>query len=142
MSETPAEQTGETTEMRPVVGAGYSLVVVNGVEGAQGRLIRLDPPSSSIGRDPDSQVHIDVRAVSRRHAEIRFKDGRLFVVHHSAVNQTFVNGVVVEGQTVTRDESLGLSGRSGNATGPHLHFEISGRGHRVDPGWMRGGPPG
>lgn len=50
--------------------------------------------------------------------------------------------LVVEGQTVTRDESLGLSGRSGNATGPHLHFEISGRGHQVDPVLMLGGPPG
>ena len=50
--------------------------------------------------------------------------------------------LVVEGQTVTRDESLGLSGRSGNATGPHLHFEIWGRGHQVDPVLMLGGPPG
>ena len=50
--------------------------------------------------------------------------------------------LVVEGQAVTRDESLGLSGESGNATGPHLHFEIRGRGHQVDPVAMLGGPPG
>ncbi len=50
--------------------------------------------------------------------------------------------LVVEGEAVTRDEILGLSGASGNATGPHLHFEIRGRGHQVDPVAMLGGPPG
>ena len=50
--------------------------------------------------------------------------------------------LVVEGQAVTRDASLGLSGASGNATGPHLHFEIRGRGHQLDPVAMLGGPPG
>ncbi len=50
--------------------------------------------------------------------------------------------LVVDGQAVSRDEALGLSGESGNATGPHLHFEIRGRGHQVDPVAMLGGPPG
>ena len=50
--------------------------------------------------------------------------------------------LVVEGQAVTRDERLGLSGASGNATGPHLHFEVRGRGHQLDPVAMLGGPPG
>ena len=50
--------------------------------------------------------------------------------------------LVVEGQAVTRDESLGLSGASGNATGPHLHYEVRGRGHQLDPVAMLGGPPG
>ena len=50
--------------------------------------------------------------------------------------------LVVKGQALTRDESLGLSGASGNATGPHLHFEIRGRGHQLDPVAMLGGPPG
>jgi murein DD-endopeptidase MepM/ murein hydrolase activator NlpD len=50
--------------------------------------------------------------------------------------------LVDEGQSVTRDEPLGLSGETGNATGPHLHFEIRGRGRQVDPVAMLGGPPG
>ncbi len=50
--------------------------------------------------------------------------------------------LVVEGQGVASDEALGLSGQSGNATGPHLHFEIRGRGRPVDPVAMLGGRPG
>ena len=50
--------------------------------------------------------------------------------------------LVVEGQAVARGETVALSGESGNATGPHLHFEIRGRGHQVDPVALLGGPPG
>ena len=50
--------------------------------------------------------------------------------------------LVTEGQAVTRADPLGLSGQSGNASGPHLHFEIRGRGHQVDPVALLGGPPG
>jgi len=50
--------------------------------------------------------------------------------------------LVVEGQSVTREAALGLSGESGNASGPHLHFEIRGRGRHMDPVALLGGPPG
>ena len=69
----------------------------------------------------------------------------VWVAHGDAILTVYAHLseiLVVEGQAVTRDESLGLSGQSGNATGPHLHFEIRGRGHQVDPVLMLGGPPG
>lgn len=46
------------------------------------------------------------------------------------------------GQRVQGKEVIGLSGKSGNVTGPHLHFEIWRRGWPEDPVPLLGGPPG
>jgi murein DD-endopeptidase MepM/ murein hydrolase activator NlpD len=43
---------------------------------------------------------------------------------------------------VSDDQPIGLSGSTGNATGPHLHFEIRRRGRAEDPVWLLGGRPG
>ena len=40
---------------------------------------------------------------------------------------------VVEGQKVSRGDCIGLSGRSGRCTGPHLHYEILYRKDYVNP---------
>ncbi|QJB55267.1 M23 family metallopeptidase [Pseudodesulfovibrio sp. zrk46] len=41
--------------------------------------------------------------------------------------------IVKEGDTVKRGQAIGLSGQSGRATGPHLHFSVSVLGKLVDP---------
>ena len=50
--------------------------------------------------------------------------------------------LVQEGQAVSGGEVVGLSGSTGNATGPHLHFEVWRGGRQVDPVAMLGGRPG
>ncbi len=46
--------------------------------------------------------------------------------------------VVKEGETVTTDSLLGLSGNTGRSTGPHLHFELHDHGAAVDPATVLG----
>lgn len=48
---------------------------------------------------------------------------------------------VGQGQRVRRGEVLGLSGQTGDATAPHLHFEVWRGGHEVDPVPLLGGRP-
>jgi murein DD-endopeptidase MepM/ murein hydrolase activator NlpD len=38
-----------------------------------------------------------------------------------------------KGDKVERGEAIGLSGKSGRVTGPHLHFSLSWRGEFFDP---------
>ncbi len=45
------------------------------------------------------------------------------------------------GDPVEERQVLGLSGRSGSATGPHLHFEVWRRGRPTDPVPLLGGFP-
>ena len=48
---------------------------------------------------------------------------------------------VGRGDEVSGGEVIGLSGHSGNASGPHLHFEVWRHGREVDPVPLLGGFP-
>lgn len=48
---------------------------------------------------------------------------------------------VKAGEEVKGQQVIALSGRSGNVTGPHLHFEVWRGGRAEDPVPLLGGPP-
>lgn len=56
--------------------------------------------------------------------------GRYIVISHYNGTQTLYGhlseNLVVEGQTVSQGQYIGLTGNTGKSTGPHIHFEIRG----------------
>lgn len=63
--------------------------------------------------------------------------GRYVVVAHSGGMETLYGhlqvSLVKPGHKISAGQPLGLGGATGNATGPHLHFETRYRGVPVDP---------
>lgn len=63
--------------------------------------------------------------------------GRMVVIKHEGTYRTVYAHArqlyVKKGQFVERGQRIATVGTSGNATGPHLHFEVRHRDHPVDP---------
>jgi hypothetical protein len=67
------------------------------------------------------------------YVQIQHRDG------HSSYYGHLASKGVSEGQEVTAGQVVGVSGNSGNSTGPHLHFEVRRGGIKVDPmGYLAG----
>ncbi len=64
-------------------------------------------------------------------------EGDLLIVDHGmGLNSAFLHSsdlLVHEGDRVTQGQPLGRVGATGRATGPHLHWGLTWRGHRLDP---------
>ncbi|CAN5184054.1 DUF3662 and FHA domain-containing protein [soil metagenome] len=75
--------------------------------GRERRRVPLGPEPCSIGRDPQNDVVLDDRRVSRKHAEIRLRLGRYTLYDLQSTNGTFANGrriaevVLSDGDRVT-----------------------------------------
>lgn len=59
---------------------------------------------------------------------VRVQSGRYTLIYaHMS------KAMVKAGQNITRGQRIGLSGNTGNSTGPHLHLEVRENGKPVDP---------
>lgn len=109
------------------------------------------------GRSPDLHRGVDldvptgtpVRAMAE--ARVRFSGvmsgfGNVVWLDHGASILTVYAHLstieVRQGERVRGGQVIGLSGSTGNATTPHLHFEVWRGGHEVDPVPLLGGLPG
>ena len=63
--------------------------------------------------------------------------GNYVVISHGSGNTTLYAHMssrsVSVGQTVAQGQAVGVTGSTGHSTGPHLHFEITENGSRIDP---------
>lgn len=108
-----------TTEA-PYDDRSLVLIVVSG--GEPGRRYPVGHHTLIIGRDPECDVHIDDKRVSRQHARIEPEDdGSLLLVDNGSSNGTFVNGRPIE------QHHLDIGDRIGLGRGVMLLFARSGR---------------
>jgi murein DD-endopeptidase len=84
----------------------------------------------------DTPVHSAGEGVVRRASEDAV-NGRVLVIDHGhGVTTAYCHNdrlLVSEAAPVTRGERVALSGDTGRATGPHLHYQLEIFGHPVDP---------
>jgi pSer/pThr/pTyr-binding forkhead associated (FHA) protein len=91
---TPVEIEDEAAEDFPFPGEqleqGQALLLVKRGQNA-GSTFLIDADTTSIGRNPSSDVFLDDVTVSRRHAELRRVDGRFELRDLGSLNGTYVN---------------------------------------------------
>ena len=112
--------------------------------------VRFNGVSPDIHRGVDISVPTGTRIRAMASGQVRFAGtqsgyGLVVWIDHGGELLTVyahLSEIMVEaGATIDHRQILGLSGATGNATTPHLHFEIWRGGHQRDPVPLLGGPP-
>ena len=126
-----AEQSVRVPSGWPVTGAGVVITSEYGAPRGRSRHQGIDvsaPAGTPVRTTADGKVVL---------AERTGTYGRTVLVDHGNGWQTryaHLKRIKVErGEKLTRGDVVGTVGRSGNASGPHLHYEILRNGTPVDP---------
>jgi pSer/pThr/pTyr-binding forkhead associated (FHA) protein len=84
------------------VGDVAMLILLDGAE--RGRRWPLQAERVVIGREPEADIVIPDRRISRLHAEIERRDGKYYLRDLDSKNGTYINGEKLEGQRELRDD--------------------------------------
>ena len=85
--------------------SGSALIVVKRGPNAGSRFL-LDQPVTSAGRQPGSDIFLDVVTVSGCHAEFRRDNGEFRVVDVGSLNGTYVNREPVESAVLANGDEI------------------------------------
>lgn len=80
------------------------------IEQRDGPAVRLGPDPVLIGRDPQNDVVLDDRRVSRKHAEVRLRLGRYTLYDLQSTNGTYVNGRRVAEKVLEDKDKISIGG--------------------------------
>lgn len=90
--------------------------VISSVDGAYA--YELSMPKTVVGRENEMQDYLESKSyVSRKHAEFRIENNKLFVINFSQTNFTYVNNVKIEDETpkeLNDGDEIGLGGNQQN----------------------------
>jgi murein DD-endopeptidase MepM/ murein hydrolase activator NlpD len=122
---------------------------ISGVFGSQ-RILNGQPRAAHLGLDIAAPEGTPIRApadgVVTLVAPSLFFNGNVVILDHGLGVTTLYAHLamfrVIQGQPVHRGDVIGIVGRTGRVTGPHLHFGLNVRGVGLDPAPVLGPPPG
>ena len=80
------------------------------IEQRDGPPVQLGPDPVLIGRDPQNDVVLDDRRVSRKHAEVRLRLGRYTLFDLQSTNGTYVNGRRVAEKVLDDKDKISIGG--------------------------------
>jgi len=80
------------------------------IEQRDGPPVALGPDPVLIGRDPQNDVVLDDRRVSRKHAEVRLRLGRYTLYDLQSTNGTYVNGRRVAEKVLEDQDKISIGG--------------------------------
>jgi pSer/pThr/pTyr-binding forkhead associated (FHA) protein len=101
-----------TTEIRDALPPRAELVVLRGIRELEGRRLPLIARTNRLGRSPSNEIVLPEQGVSRLHAELVWEGDRLFFVHKSQVNPSYVDGERVDGRmSLAGGETIQLADR-------------------------------
>jgi Protein of unknown function (DUF3662)/FHA domain len=80
------------------------------IEQREGPPVSLGPDPVLIGRDPQNDVVLDDRRVSRKHAEVRLRLGRYTLYDLQSTNGTYVNGRRVAEKVLDDGDKISIGG--------------------------------
>lgn len=86
-----------------------TLIIIGPID--EGNEFELKEGIYLLGRDPESSIFLNDVTVSRRHAEIRIKAGKITIRDLGSLNGTFVNGQVINTETELKDGDIIQIGR-------------------------------
>lgn len=120
---------------------------INAVYGAKGSDMWGSTNGTHTGTDYNVPVGTPVRAALEgvvSQVDLNADYGTSIMVDHPGGMQTIYAHLsskrVKVGDRVTQGQQIGKSGKSGNASGPHLHFEVrNGKNNPVDPNQLLSG---
>jgi hypothetical protein len=80
------------------------------LEQRDGSPVQLGPDPVLIGRDPQNDLVLDDRRVSRKHAEVRLRLGRYTLYDLQSTNGTYVNGRRVAERVLDDGDKISIGG--------------------------------
>ncbi len=91
--QTGAISAEEIQRLAVMAGAKRRTASVLALSGARlGRVYTIDDAPFAIGRSPDCAVHLPEEGVSRRHAQIEWREHDVWLTDLGSTNGTFING--------------------------------------------------